>query len=158
MKKLAILVILIFLTISVVNATDNATCTDLNDKINQTSQSVISLEMDYKWTDGDKLNGTVVNKSVIIDGKNHTLDGSSQDRAFYILGDNVTIQNINFKNGKAIGLYYTTKDIGGGAIHWLGNNGKLINCTFANNEAKGLAFDPYIEADQEFIDNELECL
>ena len=140
--------------IGVVSATNNATYTDLEDKINQTSQSTINLEKDYKWGEGDNLNGTVINKSITIDGNNHTLYGSSKARAFYIVADNVTIQNINFKNGKALGLYHTTKDVGGGAIYWLGSNGKLINCTFTRNEAKDLAYDPYAEANQEFIDDE----
>ena len=66
---------------------------------------------------------------MIIDGCGHTISGECQARAFIILGNNVTILNLNFIN-----CYVFAAD--GGAINWLGSKGKLFNCSFSGNKAK----------------------
>ena len=142
--------LLIILTLTAVSAADNETSAlfnQLNVEINQTAEhETLILEKDYKHGD-DNANITIT-KSITIDGKGHTIDGDKKGRIFYIAADNVTLKNINFVNGKALGLYHNLTYIGGGAIYWSGANGKLINCTFKNNEATGLLYDPYSEPDK----------
>ena len=65
--------------------------------------------------------------NIVIDGNGHTIDAKGKIRIFNISGNNITLKNINFKNG-------STKKFGG-AIR---NKGccKIIDCTFENNFAK----------------------
>lgn len=102
----------------------------------------------------------IVNKSITIRGVGNTstLDARNLSRIFCILSDNVVIKNLNLINGfqnDSIFIDYfqdssgnygiTIRDdssmdsnlIGkGGAIKWVGNNGKLINCSLTNNALK----------------------
>ena len=143
--KIIISFFIIFLTIGIVSASDDFN--QLNEDINLTDDNTtLYLEKDYKQSD-DIVNITI-NKSITIDGKGHSLDADKKGRIFKIEADNVTLMNINFINGKALGLYHNLSGIGGGAIYWSGNNGKLINCTFKNNVADDLLYDPYLEPDE----------
>lgn len=65
--------------------------------------------------------------NVIIDGQGHTIDAKGKVRVFNIFADNVTLKNINFKNG-------FHKEYGG-AVRNAGKC-KLINCTFEDNHAE----------------------
>lgn len=65
--------------------------------------------------------------NVVIDGNGHTIDGKGKTRLFNVLGKNVILRNINFKNG-------FSKEYGG-AIRVAGEC-RLVNCTFENNHAK----------------------
>ena len=124
---------------------------DLANKINQTQDTLI---LDKNYTNsGNENQGILINKSITIDGEGHTLNGNKTSRIFYITADNVTLKNINFINGLGLGSYNASDIVGGGAIYWSGSNGKLINCTFTNNQANGLLYDPYAEV-EEVIDLE----
>ncbi|WP_067043541.1 Ig-like domain repeat protein [Methanobrevibacter sp. YE315] len=69
----------------------------------------------------DKTDITIIGNSAI-------LDAQGQSRIFLIQNsDNVTIQNIKFKNG------HESHD--GGAIYWHGDNGQVSDCSFENNTA-----------------------
>ena len=46
----------------------------------------------------------VIEKSITIDGNNHTIDAPDVSRVFWVKADNVVIKNINFVNSKADGL------------------------------------------------------
>lgn len=73
-------------------------------------------------------NGIEIKKdNVVIDGNGHTIDAKGKARVFDIYGNNVTLKNINFKNG--------FHEEYGGAVRNAGRC-KLINCTFEDNHAK----------------------
>ena len=115
---------------------------DLSLKINNTPEGgVLVLDRNYIYING--LNkGILINKSIVIDGNGHTLDGNNASRIFNISADNVVIKNINFINGNPIAKYFSN-DIGGGAIYWNGANGIVKNCNFSNNEIRGIEDDPF---------------
>ena len=105
---------------------------DLSLLINNTPEGgVLILDDDYKFINGsDK--GIVISKSITIDGRGHTIDGSKLSRIFNITANDVVLKNINFINGNAIGSY-THVNYGGGAIYWSGANGYALNCNFTRN-------------------------
>ncbi|AMK15217.1 adhesin-like protein [Methanobrevibacter olleyae] len=102
--------------------------TDLQTLINNTpANNILTLDKDYAYSPGDS--EILINKSITIDGKNHVLDGKLSTRILNITGNHVTLKNIKFINAN------TTDN--GGAIHWNGTNGNIINCSFSNNHAYG---------------------
>lgn len=92
--------------------------------------------------------------TVTIDGNGMTMDAKNLSRTFIVLGDNVTLKNICFVNGRP-------------AIQWLGVNGTVMDCSFKNNigHNKGMVEfrDPTIKLNEtgyeklgfKFIDNKL---
>ncbi|WP_458405094.1 right-handed parallel beta-helix repeat-containing protein, partial [Methanobrevibacter sp.] len=71
---------------------------------------------------------------VIINGNGVTIDAHGFCRIFDINADNVTINNIVFKNGNASGnMSNSDNNMSGGAILWRGSNGTLANSTFLEN-------------------------
>ncbi|MBR5504010.1 MAG: Ig-like domain repeat protein [Methanobrevibacter sp.] len=98
---------------------------DLYNLINveYSGNDTITLDRDYKGRDGN----IVIDRELTIDGQGHTLNGSNRTRFFYIVGNNVTLKNINFINGN---------ERDGGAILWNGDNGTVSNCNFNNNYAE----------------------
>ncbi len=110
------------------NDTNSSDFDDLAIQINQTSEGqTINLDCDYQSADST-IDYIVIDKSITIDGANHTIDASGVERVFWVKADNVCIKNINFINSKAASL-------AGGVISWWGNNGSLENCNFTNNSA-----------------------
>ncbi|AMK15055.1 adhesin-like protein [Methanobrevibacter olleyae] len=102
--------------------------TDLQNLINNTPENnILTLDKDYSYSAGDSQ--ILINKPIIIDGKNHVLDGKLSTRILYITGNYVTLKNIKFINANA------TYGSSGGAIFWDGNYGNIINCSFSNNHA-----------------------
>lgn len=115
---------------------------NLSQKISDTPENqTLTLNEDYIYC-GEDVHGIVISKSITIDGANHTIDANHSSRIFNITADNVVLKNINFVNGNALGNYFTS-EVGGGAIYWSGNNGKIINCNFINNTGNGIEDDPY---------------
>lgn len=102
------------------------------------------LDCDYIQWDSDEL---VISKKFILDGSGHTLDANSSSMILKVLASDVVVKNITFKNGMALGLYHNLTGIGGAAVYWQGLNGVLANCTFLNNQAKGLLYDPYAQGE-----------
>lgn len=102
---------------------------------------VLLLNSDYAYVEGS-ITGILISKSIIIDGQGHTLDGRHLSRIFNITADNVTIKNVNFNNGNALGRYFGLY-LGGGAIYWNGNNGNLFNSNFTDNHGRGIEDDPF---------------
>lgn len=102
---------------------------DLNATINGESQS-IELDRDYVYSSSDTIkDGIVINKgNLTIDGKGHTIDAKGQSRIFYVNSTTVYLKNIKFINGNAANA---------GAIYGYGDNLRVINCTFINNNATG---------------------
>ncbi len=103
---------------------------ELDELISTSTASLIELDKNYTFTnilDDDFVNGIKISRSnIVIDGKGHTIDAKGQSRIFYVTGNQVTLKNINFVNGKS---NYA------GAVYGYGDNLYLINCTFVNNTA-----------------------
>lgn len=110
--------------------TDGKTFWDLNKTINGNSNKVINLDKDYAYNpdfDSDFTEGIDITRKVTINGNGHSIDGNGQASIFWVNGDNVNINNITFLNGNASN---------GGAITWVGANGRLSASNFTNNNAK----------------------
>lgn len=108
---------------------------------NTSEGETLMLDCDYAYLEGS-ITGILISKSIIIDGQGHTLDGRHLSRIFNITADNVTIKNVNFNNGNALGRYFGLY-LGGGAIYWNGNNGNLFNSNFTDNHGRGIEDDPF---------------
>ena len=122
---------------------------DLSDEINLTPEGgILVLDRDYEYTTGS-IKGILISKSIIIDGAGHTLNGKKLSRIFNITAGNVTIKNVNFINGDALGSYAI--HYGGGAIYWNGTDGYVENCNFTNNGLYTFEYDPY-EKDEIIVD------
>ena len=115
---------------------------DLLIKIHNTPEGgVLVLDRDYEFKTGFN-KGILISKSIVIDGAGHTLNGNKLSRIFNITAADVTIRNVNFINGNAVGRYFA-KYVGGGAIYWSGDNGYLFNCSFVKNSGSGIEDDPF---------------
>ena len=95
----------------------------------------IELKGDYNYdssTDSQLVNNMIIKKTLVIDGKGHTIDAKGQTNIFKINEVEVTFKNINFVNG------YSSS---GGAIYYYAYykyqycDSEIINCTFINNVA-----------------------
>ena len=75
--------------------------------------------------------------NVTIDGQNHIIDAKGLSRIFYIMGENITLKNIIFKNGKYWKNYFDNEMNGGGAIYSIHDSSfSIINCKFENNNSR----------------------
>ena len=112
------------------DTTTNSTFTDLKNLIDsQESGSTIYLNCSYEHDDDFKENEIRLNKTLTIEGNNHSLDGKNRVRILYIHANDVVLKNITFKNG------YSSESIG--ALGCKGSNLTIINCNFINNHANG---------------------
>ncbi len=102
------------------------TTSDLSDLIDSTPENgILELTKDYKC---DEYIHTY--KTMTLDGKGHTLDGSKKTNIFDIESNYFTLKNIVFQN--------CLNDGSGGAVFLGCNNGSsVINCTFVNCRAAG---------------------
>lgn len=101
----------------------------LQDIINDAwDKSAVILDRDYfynaKFDDGKY--GVIINKTLAIDGKGHTINGLCEAAGFYISAENVVLNNIIFNN---------TFSSNGGAIYIAARNVTLNNCSFINSRA-----------------------
>ncbi len=104
--------------------------TDLQEKINE-NEKTIEITKDYEYDekiDEELEKGILIEQNnITINGNGHTISGCGKSRIFNINANNITISNLNFENGK--------DNTGGGAIKWIGNEGKLAGCNFNGNAA-----------------------
>jgi len=127
--KIFLILLVLFISISAVSAEGNFTA--LQEEINSSTHS-LEIKHDYKYdnvTDSKINDGISINKTnFVINGNGHTIDASNQVSIFNIEGNNITISNLIFINGKG-------NDVRGGAIY---SDSSLIlnNVTFKNNYAK----------------------
>ena len=109
--------------------------TELNDLINK-SGNTIELQQDYKYNnETDFINGITIDRdNITIKGYNHIIDGNGQATCiFNITANNVTLDNIQFKNIVTEKVYpVSTKDTISPII-WEGHNGTITNSKFADN-------------------------
>ena len=72
----------------------NNSFSDLQLLIDNSITNEINLEKDYEFFSGDKpIN---INKSIVINGNNHSIDAKNVSKIFNIYADNVTLKNIIF--------------------------------------------------------------
>ena len=121
--------------------TDGTTFWDLNQTINNNSDSVINLDKNYTFNpefDSDFISGVNITRALTIKGNGYTVDGLNQAAFFDVIADNVVLNDTVFTNA------FVNRAING-AIFWSGVNGIITNCTFSNNTANGrggaIAFD-----------------
>ncbi|WP_405290225.1 lectin like domain-containing protein [Methanobrevibacter sp.] len=108
------------------------TCTSFNalqDLINDADEkSIISLDKDYfydeKFDDGTY--GIHISKTITINGNGHSIDGLSKATGFYVIADNVILNDIIINN---------TNSNNGGGIYIAAHNITLNNCSFINSKA-----------------------
>ena len=128
------------------NQTDNGDFDDLNNEIAITSQNqTLNLDKDYHLTNSSQKH-IIIDKSITIDGNDHSIDAPDVSRVFWVKADNVCIKNINFINSNSGGL-------AGGVISWWGNNGTLENCNFTDNVASSAGGAVLWRGDNGFISN-----
>ena len=102
----------------------------LQELIDNDTEGTITLDRNYAYNNRDDsalLSGIVINRSLVINGAGHSIDGKSKARIFNISHDNVIIENLTLQAG------YKSDDAGGAAILWNGDNARLKGCTFTNN-------------------------
>ena len=132
----------------------------LQHHVNQAGDnSVLNLTRNYKYTIGvDSIkNGVVINKkNLTINGNNHTLDALSKSRIFYVISEDVVLNNITYQNGIADygGAIYVNgsatnltisnatfennrANIYGGAVFWNSSSGNINHAIFRNNRVSG---------------------
>ena len=121
-------------TITMGNSTAIKTFTDLQKAIEEAT-GTLTLDCDYKNTDGYSEMGITISKDIVINGNGHTIDANKLGRIFLIKNCTVTLANLTFINGKK-------NNANGGAIFIDTDyadvaNFTVINCTFINNSAHG---------------------
>ena len=140
-KGVFILIILFFVSIACVSASDDLNATDslsisdgddivsssdfnqLQNLINSAGEGdTISLTSDY--VGGGEVN---INKQITINGNGHSIDASHASRIFMINADNVVLKNLRLLNGNT--------DMWGGAVY-CEHPLTIDNCEFISNHAK----------------------
>jgi len=82
-----------------VNDIGDASLTELDTLIQNSSGNIIDLTQNYAYRYGDSKEGVIISKNnTIIRGNGHTIDGDGQSQIFKITGHNVTLDNIILKN------------------------------------------------------------
>ena len=118
--------------------TPTGTFTQLNQAINGNNNATITLNSNYKYSEGDDnfIHGIKISRELTINGNGFTLDGSHIASIFYMEdGYWVTFKDINFINGNATG---SADERHGGAISIRRGNCIAENCNFTNNTASGV--------------------
>ena len=114
--------------------------TDLRTLIGSASAgSVITLDRNYVYTNGDSRDGILIDKSITIDGAGYTIDAKHNARIFdiyrYQTALTVTLKNLHLINGNA--SRSTSYNPYGGVIYSHGGNNRVTvtNCSCINNTA-----------------------
>lgn len=75
--------------------------------------------------------------NLVIDGKGKTINARNKTRIFTVIGENITLKNIIFKNGSLF-TEFDEHTTGGGAIRCInGSSLNLEDCTFKNSYSEG---------------------
>ncbi|RAP54711.1 MAG: hypothetical protein BZ137_00740 [Methanosphaera sp. rholeuAM130] len=115
---------------------------DLDALIKSSSDKII-LESDIVMNECERfryMDGIELNRDLTIDGQNHSIDAKKLSRIFKITCANVTLKNIQFKNGCYHKSKFHEDKEGGGAIYVLDNASVTIeNCTFTENDSNNSA-------------------
>lgn len=110
---------------------------ELIDKAINTKTYVVDLDQDYTYSIGLDHGQMNIYDNLTINGNGHFLDALGKCRIFSITGNNVSLNNILFRNGNASGADGTLSNYkDGGAIVWSDADNAIINnCTFIDNKA-----------------------
>uniref|UniRef100_UPI0025D023AD hypothetical protein n=1 Tax=uncultured Methanobrevibacter sp. TaxID=253161 RepID=UPI0025D023AD len=104
----------------------NSTFTELKDLIDSANSGDTIDLSGYYYGSGSSIS---IDKTITLRGNGETvLDAKGLSSILSVSANNVRIENIKFVNGQNSGDW-------GGAIHWEGDSGVLINSTFVNNVA-----------------------
>lgn len=108
--------------------------TDLQNIIDQSAAgSMVKLDKDYSFKDGDSKDGVVINKELIIDGQNHILDGKNQNVfIFHVNNSKLTLNNLKLINANCV-------------VDAWGTNLTVDNCNFTDNNASISARSSYFQ-------------
>lgn len=107
------------------------TFTDLNNDLKNAKEGKITLTKDYKFdasTDNSLKTGIEID-NIVINGNNHTIDGSNLARIFTQYSGSVTLNDIKFVNG------YVGDKANGAAYLLTTGTLTVNNCLFENNSA-----------------------
>ena len=127
-KMIYIIVIFSLIKEIEVKLIESGSFNDLQYKINNLHESLLNLENDYIFQpDEDKNEGIYINKTLIIDGKNHEINGLNESKIFLIKDTEVILKNINF-------LYGFSTDFGA-VINLINASLEIFNCSFSFNIA-----------------------
>lgn len=94
---------------------------DLNKELN--NRDYIFLNQDYKYEGSNDAEPRIEKDYFYLNGQGHVIDGSNMARGLFIMGKNVMIENVIFKN--------CNSELGS-AINAIEHNLTLNNCTFIN--------------------------
>lgn len=76
---------------------------------------------------------------LVIDGNGHAIDGKGKSRIFIITGNDITLKNITFKNGRSYENHNGPLNSNGAAIrNNLNRNISIDSCTFTANTSEDL--------------------
>ena len=104
----------------------NSTFTELKSLIDSANSGDTIDLSGYYYGSGSSIS---IDKTITLRGNGETvLDAKGLSSILSVSANNVRIENIKFVNGQNSGNW-------GGAIHWEGDSGVLINSTFVNNVA-----------------------
>lgn len=90
----------------------------------------------YDSEENEIIEGIRIYDNAVIDGKGHTIDAGGKTRIFYIIGKNVVLKNITFKNGVTKQKWGDFSQQRYGAAIYNTGEVTLINCRFEDNESK----------------------
>ncbi|SDA41452.1 hypothetical protein [Methanobrevibacter millerae] len=113
----------------------------LDNLIHNSKSKKIILEEDITFENYEKNfyeGGIELNiDDLTIDGNGNTIDGMNKSRIFIITGNNITLKNIVFKNGKSHKSHYDSPNNHGGALKINNENKvKIENCKFISNTSE----------------------
>uniref|UniRef100_UPI00386BFD24 right-handed parallel beta-helix repeat-containing protein n=1 Tax=Methanobrevibacter sp. TaxID=66852 RepID=UPI00386BFD24 len=142
--------------------------TKLQEIINNASvHDSIVLNRSYKYYpnfDGDLKNGIVINKSLMVNGNGHVIDGANQARLFNLTTNSIELYNFILVNGYAENGSVIYSNASGDKLSSsivLNSTGSVIYCPFwfaANENWFGNTIDDYdvapvVEGDQVELNN-----
>jgi len=108
---------------------DKHSFTELQQMINNSNAGdTLELHNKYQRDVFNDIPTIIINKTLTIKG-NYSISGANSGVIFTILANNVVLEGLTLSDGNSA--------INGGAIIWTGNNGKIINVKFTNNQATG---------------------
>ena len=133
---------------------------DLYNQINGTSDGgTVTLDKDYEYKSLSDAYVEIINKTITIDGKGHSINGNhnNNESMFIIENSNITFKNITFINGGYedlrvgsviycadanltvldCGFKNNYAQVGGPVIYAVESNLELNRCSFNNNSAEG---------------------
>jgi len=130
----------------IINDVGEGTFAELESKINNCTDSVMTLDKNYTYEGTGYPNGIAISKQITIDGNGYTINANKQTRIFDVQSDDgVILKNIIFINGNSSGnggalcfgyaencIFIDNTANNGGAVY----GSSTVNCTFIGNTAE----------------------